>query len=430
MSYKSGFFNATESGGVYDRVYDASDFAHYFSLFVGNGVFAKSSSNLQVLADGSGMTISVQPGSGWINGYYLTLEPGTTESLTIPTANATLNRIDSVIMGLDFTQRQISLYIRSGSVSAQPVAVSLQRNTEKYELELAQITVAAGASVITQSVVKDMREDSTRCGIVKGLIDEIDTTTLFAQYDQKFVEFYSTSKTAFDTWFENLQYVLDGDVAGHLQNEIDQRLPLAGGTLTGSLILHGSPESEKEAATKQYVDNSSPIVWDSSPIVSKTLTDSDFSTKYTYTSSGSAVSMYVTSILDPSAITKYSVLKVEIETSSITAISGMSSIAIGFPLLDSSTASLSPTLQRLFVSAAGQQSFIDSTLLLTLQGFVKKSDKIYPQFAGNESNSNSMDIGNFAVRISGTTSSVYQKPMPTAQIKLKIFGGNWRGTTL
>lgn len=429
MSYKSGFFNATESGGVYDRVYDASDFAHYFSLFVGNGVFAKSSSNLQVLANGSGMTVSIQPGNGWINGYYLTLESGTTESLTIPTANATLNRIDSVIMGLDFTQRKISLYIRSGSVSAQPVAVSLQRNTEKYELELAQITVTAGASVITQSVVKDTREDSTRCGIVKGLIDEIDTTALFAQYDKKFVEFYSTSKTAFDTWFANLQYVLDGDVAGHLQNEIDQRLPLAGGTLTGSLILHGSPESEKGAATKHYVDSSSPIVWDSSPIVSKTLTTSDFSTKGTNTSSGTGESLFVTSVLDPSAIIEYSVLKVEIEASSITTTSGMSLVRIGFPVVE--TLGLGLILQELSVSAAGQQSFIDSVILLNLRGFVKKSDKVYPQFVEKAYGAAyTMDMGNFAVYIKGTTASVYQKPMPTTQIKLKIFGGNWRGTTL
>jgi hypothetical protein len=28
-------------------------------------------------------------------------------------------------------------------------------------------------------------------------------------------------KDAFDDWFANIQYVLDGDVAGHLQNEID-----------------------------------------------------------------------------------------------------------------------------------------------------------------------------------------------------------------
>lgn len=267
MSYKSGFFNATESGGVYDRVYDASDFAHYFSLFVGNGVFAKSSSNLQVLANGSGMTVSIQPGNGWINGYYLTLESGTTESLTIPTANATLNRIDSVIMGLDFTQRKISLYIRSGSVSAQPVAVSLQRNTEKYELELAQITVAAGASVITQSVVKDTREDSTRCGIVKGLIDEIDTTALFAQYDQKFVEFYSTSKTAFDTWFANLQYVLDGDVAGHLQNEINTKLNRSGDTLTGDLLQPTIPVQGTALIPKNYADNLCPYIFDETPVI-------------------------------------------------------------------------------------------------------------------------------------------------------------------
>ena len=38
INAKSGFFNATKkSDGSYDRTYDASDFASYFSNFVSNG---------------------------------------------------------------------------------------------------------------------------------------------------------------------------------------------------------------------------------------------------------------------------------------------------------------------------------------------------------------------------------------------------------
>jgi len=43
-------------------------------------------------------------------------------------------------------------------------------------------------------------------------------------------------------------------VTSNVQTQLDSKLPLAGGTLTGSLILKGDPTQPLEAATKQYVD--------------------------------------------------------------------------------------------------------------------------------------------------------------------------------
>ena len=212
MSYTSGFFDAIDQGdGDYDRVYSAATFAHYFSLLVKNGVFPDPSTGLQVRASSSpNMQVSVSPGSGWINGYYITVPDNSPEVLTVPTANPSLSRYDSVIMGLNFVDREIQLYIKSGSVSASPSPVTLQRDNDLYELELARISVGAGAASITQSLIIDTRSDSTRCGIVAGMIDQIDTTDLFAQYDY-----------AFQTWFEDIQSQLSGDVATNLQNQIN-----------------------------------------------------------------------------------------------------------------------------------------------------------------------------------------------------------------
>ena len=44
-------------------------------------------------------------------------------------------------------------------------------------------------------------------------------------------------------------------VSAALATSIGNHLPLAGGTMTGSLILSGAPTTTQEAATKQYVDN-------------------------------------------------------------------------------------------------------------------------------------------------------------------------------
>ena len=209
MSYTSGFFDAVDQGnGNYDRIYDAASFAHYFSLLIKNGVFPNPSTGLQVKASSApNMTVSVQPGSAWINGYYFTLKDNP-EILTIQ-SNATLFRIDSIILGLNYTNREIKPYVRSSAVSSAPSAVTLQRDGSVYEIELARVLVGPGVTQIVQQNVADMRTDTSRCGIVTGTVDQIDTTDLFAQYS-----------AAFNTWFEGIKADLGEDVAGNLLTKI------------------------------------------------------------------------------------------------------------------------------------------------------------------------------------------------------------------
>ena len=40
-----------------------------------------------------------------------------------------------------------------------------------------------------------------------------------------------------------------------VRGEIDLKLALAGGTLTGALVLAGAPTADLHAATKKYVDD-------------------------------------------------------------------------------------------------------------------------------------------------------------------------------
>ena len=211
MSYKSGFFDAQDLGeGNFDRVYNSADLAHYFSLFVGNGVFLNPTSSLQVSSQPTpNMSIKVALGSGWINGYFITVT--SPETLTIPTAHGSLPRIDSILMRLDLGTRQIQLVVSPGTAASSPQPNSLIRTGNYYDLELAQVRVPAGATSITQSSIKDMRYDANRCGLVKGLIDQIDATAFFNQYQAQF-----------NTWFENLQTNLNDDAAGFLYNQVTQ----------------------------------------------------------------------------------------------------------------------------------------------------------------------------------------------------------------
>lgn len=213
MSYKYGFFDSIDLGnGNYDRVYSSAEFSHYWALLVGNGVFIQPSTSLNVVATTPvSMRVKVLPGTGWIKGHYLTILDNTDEFIDVPVADPSLPRIDSIIMALNNSDRDMKLYVRSGTAAVSPTAVTLQRDDDVWELELAQITLAAGAGNITQQSIRDMRTDPDRCGIVTGLIDQFDVSG-----------FFTAAKASFDEWFEDVRVELGGDVAGNLYNRIDR----------------------------------------------------------------------------------------------------------------------------------------------------------------------------------------------------------------
>lgn len=232
---KSGFFNSVNG----DRIYKAEEFAEYFSTFIGNGVFPNPSDGLQV-TESVGMDVIVNSGQGWVNGYYIVNDTDYTLSLDV--ADGVLNRIDRIVMQLNYLTRAITLVIKKGSLSSEPIAPVLQRDTDVYELALADIYVSKGAVSITQSKITDTRLNSELCGIVHGTVEQVDTTTLFNQYqtwiDEKKTE-YNTDLTQwtsdkkqeintwqaqeeadFNNWFLTIQGILDENVAGNLQNQI------------------------------------------------------------------------------------------------------------------------------------------------------------------------------------------------------------------
>lgn len=210
MSLTSAFFDAELVGGVYDRVYSAERFAEYFAAFIANGVFPDPATNLQVVANvPRDMTVLVKSGLGWINGYYCNNDGN--YPLTISPASGTLPRVDAVVLRWSRSNRSISLEVKTGVATSSPSAPSLERSADNYELMLASIEVVAGATSIAQANITDKRPDSSVCGWVKGVVDQVDTTNLFAQYD-----------AAFQEWFDNIKSQLSGNIATNLQNQIDR----------------------------------------------------------------------------------------------------------------------------------------------------------------------------------------------------------------
>ncbi|WGT38137.1 phage tail protein [Lysinibacillus sp. 1 U-2021] len=175
MTIYSGIFNSVNG----DRKYNAWWFAKYFATFIGNGVFPNPSTNLQVVSN-ENMKVVVKPGSGWIDGYFIFSDGDHVLSLDV--ADGVLKRIDRIVMRLDHLTRKIELVVKKGTFASNPVAPSLQRNTDAYELALADVLINNGATQVTQANITDQRLNTALCGIVHGTVNQVDTTTLFNQY--------------------------------------------------------------------------------------------------------------------------------------------------------------------------------------------------------------------------------------------------------
>lgn len=164
---KYGFFNAVATAdGKYDRSYLAEDFANYFASFITNGVFGELGDKLEVTVN-SGMSIKVKSGVAWVNGYRY--ENDNDLTFTLENADGTLSRIDSVVVRLGITNREIKIHVKKGSLSTSPITPAITRNNDIYELQLATVRVSANTAVLTQSMITDTRNDDIVCGWVTSI---------------------------------------------------------------------------------------------------------------------------------------------------------------------------------------------------------------------------------------------------------------------
>lgn len=218
---KSSFFNAQmDASGEYDREYLAEDFASYFSKFISNGVFPNPSTGLQVIAaDTPNMTVTLSVGYGYINGYKY--ENTTPLTFSIGVADGVLNRKDAIFIRYSKLGRAIKAYKIAGTPGASAVAPSVVRTEDYYDLCVAIISVNAGITAIPQSLIEDTRLNTSLCGIVTGLVEQVDTTTLYNQIQSDLSQFKTVSQAEFDAWFEDINAKLGTEPATALQQQVD-----------------------------------------------------------------------------------------------------------------------------------------------------------------------------------------------------------------
>lgn len=197
---ESGFF-ATNNG---DRKYKAELIASFFSKLFTNGVF---NNELQVIAN-SGMTVILKEGIAFINGYFY--RNSTEKVINISLADTEQSRIDSIVLRYSKEDRNIIADVIEGQYADNPVQPELTRNANIYELRLCNILINQNVDEITTSMITDCRFNSSDCGQVISAVQQLDTTDIFAQYEE-----------VFNSLFEQMKGIINDDTGGSILNELN-----------------------------------------------------------------------------------------------------------------------------------------------------------------------------------------------------------------
>lgn len=240
----------------HDRVYKAEDWAWYFSTFIKNGVFPNAQNNGLQVVIGEGMQVFVKAGFGFINGYAFRNEQD--YAIVLETADGALNRYDRVVLRWDLAARAMYIAVLKGTASANPTPKAITRSNEIYDLVLADIYIGKGVISIQTANITDQRYNSSLCGIVTGVIEQIDASVLTQQFNdfftiynkqvlteyqnylstitvdeqdaaKKLAEFEAQLDTykkeqqaSFEDWVTTLKGILTEEAAGNLQAEIEE----------------------------------------------------------------------------------------------------------------------------------------------------------------------------------------------------------------
>lgn len=246
----------TASEPAYDRAITAEDERTFNKLRYTNGVFSSVGSGLSVSANNN-MTVTVGTGGAHIEGaLYYNSAP---IALSVEAADAALNRIDRVVLQFNtsVSVRSVRALIRTGTAATNPVAPELRRESNLYEIALADIYVKKGATGISQSAITDQRLNSALCGFVAAAIpSSVDTTGLFDQY-----------QAALNEWLDTVAAALDETLAGNLQNQITAlgtRLTVEEDKIQD--VEHGGTGATTEAAAREALGIKSCGTYDILPV--------------------------------------------------------------------------------------------------------------------------------------------------------------------
>lgn len=272
MAFTFGFYNSVN----HDRRYDAVQVGQIFDGIIKDGVYETYKKAMMVKASSTDNQVIVQPGRAWFNHTWSYNDADLPMSMPGP---ETFNqRIDAVVLDINSANsvRVNSIQVVRGTPAPNyPTRPTLIHTTEHNQYPLCYITRYGGVNTIYQRDITNA-VGTSECPFVIGVIEGLSVDEFLAQWtdeynewlrvkkvtldqwmrareqelnrwmstheelflnwmntqEQAFFEWMENEKTsyaaflehnetAWRNWFDHVQTELDGDVAGHLQQQID-----------------------------------------------------------------------------------------------------------------------------------------------------------------------------------------------------------------
>ena len=258
MSWTCGFFNSVGE----DRRYNADQMSHIFDGLITQGVYENVGKKLAV-GPNSGMTIQIDTGRGWFGSRWVNND--SIYQITLEDADVLLNRYAAICVRCDLTDsvRDAYPYVKYSDFASSPTKPTMERTETVQEYCLAYVYIKGGASAITAADIEDTRANKNLCGWVTGLIDQVDTETLWNQWQALFSDFMALKAAEFTTWFNALQDVLSGDAEAKIAADLvtlNNRAKKITVTLDGLSWVQGSDGEYTQAVTAPGVTVDNEII--------------------------------------------------------------------------------------------------------------------------------------------------------------------------
>lgn len=215
------------SSPEWDRAITAEDERLFNRLYFTNGVFANPATSLMV-QPASGMQVKVLPGGCHIEG--AKAYNASERYITLSNSNASLSRVDRIVARFDTSEsmRSIDLYVKEGVPSTTPIAQELHRDSNYFEIALADVLVLKGSTSINTSHITDQRLNPDLCGMVVPMAKGYDTSELWDQIKDS---------------INLVNGALTGEVVGVLKDELGaEYAPKNNPTFTGKVTVDGKAE--------------------------------------------------------------------------------------------------------------------------------------------------------------------------------------------
>lgn len=225
MSVTSGFYNSLN----HDRTYDAIQMSSIFDGIIMDGVYQSIGDAFSVKAT-TGNNITVGTGRAWFN-HSWTLNDALLP-IELEDSELLLDRYDAVVLEINGTDevRENSIKVIKGTPASSPQYPTLTKSGGVYQYPLAYILRGAESTSVTQANITN-RIGTEDCPFVTGPLNVISIDFIVDQWGAQWAEWLqeneallntwmSENQEQFESWFENLQVTLAGDVAANLAAQI------------------------------------------------------------------------------------------------------------------------------------------------------------------------------------------------------------------